>query len=46
MSEFEEALEKIFKTLEDGGKTKPEEWSVIMDKMIGADDVETINNIY
>lgn len=30
MSEFEEALQKIFEILESGGETKKSDWRVIM----------------
>lgn len=45
MSEFEEALQKIFEILESGKKTKKSDWGVIMDSLCGKNDAETISNI-
>lgn len=45
MSEFEEALQKIFEIFESGEETKKSDWSVIMDSLCGKNDAETISNI-
>ena len=46
MSEFEETIQALKKFILNGGITQEEDWTTIMEQLVGAKDVQTIDNIY